>query len=274
VNERLRRALNEAGLDIDDLARATGASHDTARRWITPGRTPQRRYRVPIVRLLKRDEADLWPELAVPTAEAPTSEVVNVYPSRSHVPSNLWLDLLRGAQEEIELLGSALLWLFELPGFLDHFWEIGCEVRIVLADPDSRMVVERDEELGLEGTLADRIRVSLRHLKRVQNDYKIDVRLHTTPMYCSLFHADNEMLVMPHLYRRVGRLQTPVLHLRRDELVDGIFLSYFAHFDDVFNHAAPLVGSSPDDDMNGTSRPWPDLDDQSRPWPTWPPDAP
>lgn len=267
MNERLRQALNEASLDIDDLARATGASHETAARWIRPGRTPQRRYRVPIIRLLKCDEADLWPELGAPIADTATSEVVNVYSERDRVPADLWRGLLERAENEVNLLGAALLYLFEIPAFLTLLQATPAKVRIALADPHSVMVASRDDELRLDGALPARILTSIAHLK-VFEATATEVRVHTTPMYCSLYHADEEMLVTPHLYRRAGRHDTPVLHLRKREQ-HGIFDSYVYHFDDVFDRAAVPIWPPTEpiwDEEAGTwkTAPWFDL--ESRTW--------
>src|SRR5262249_37329999 len=183
----------------DDLARATGASHETARRWITPGRTPQRRYRVVVAKLVKRDEADLWPEVATPAADTATSEVVSVYRGRDQVPAELWRGLLERAAKEVNLLGAALLYLFETPGFLTQLRNTSAKVRIALADPHSVMVAKRDDELGLDGALPTRILTSIGHLKQFEGYPGIDVRVHTTALYCSLYHADDEMLVTPHV---------------------------------------------------------------------------
>jgi hypothetical protein len=267
VNERLRQALNEAGLDIDDLARATGASHDTVRRWIAPGRTPQRRYRLPVVRLLKCNEADLWPELAAPTAATATNEVVNVYSRRDRAPADLWLGLLERAEEEVNLLGTALLYLFEIPGFLTSLQATSAKVRIALADPHSVMVANRDDELRLDGALPARILTSISRLK-VFEGTSTEVRVHTTPMYCSLYQADEEMLVTPHVYRRAGGHDTPVLHLHKREQ-HGIFDSYVYHFDDVFDKAAVPIWPPTEpvwDEQAGTwkTAPWFDL--ETRTW--------
>jgi hypothetical protein len=264
VNERLRRALNEAGLDIDDLARATGASNETARRWITPGRTPQRRYRVVVARLVKRDEADLWPEVATPAPDTATSEVVNVYPGRDRVPADLWRGLLEHAEREVNLLGTALLYLFETPGFLTLLRGTPAKVRIALADPHSVMVAKRDDELGLDGSLPTRILTSIGHLRQFEGYPGIDVRVHTTGLYCSLYHVDEEMLVTPHVYGRPGRHDTPLLHLRHREQ-HGIFDSYLYHFDDVFNKAAVPIWPPTEpiwDEDSGTwkTAPWWDLE--------------
>jgi len=142
------------------------------------------------------------------------------------------------------LLGAALFYLFEDPGFVDLLWSTHCDVRIALADPGSAMVAARDEELRLGGTLAGRIEASLRNLKhldlRLFDGHSFEIRLHTAPMYCSLFRVDDEMLVTPHVYGRSGRLDTPILHLRRREHL-GLFDSYTQHFEDVFyKTAVPL----------------------------------
>jgi hypothetical protein len=189
VNERLRQALNEAGVDIDNVARATGASHRTVERWISPGRTPQRRYRIVVARLVKRDEADLWPELEAATADTSTSEVVNVYSGRDGVPADLWRGLLERAEREVNLLGTALLYLFETPGVLTQLRDTRAKVRIALADPHSIMVAKRDDELRLDGALSARILTSIGHLKQFEGYPGIEVRVHTTALYCSLYHV-------------------------------------------------------------------------------------
>jgi hypothetical protein len=242
VNERLRRAIDDAELDIDDIARATGASHRTVERWISKGRVPQRRYRRAVARIVDVDETDLWPSVTVRRDGISTSEIVTVFSTRASVPPELWRRLLENAHEQVDLLGSSLLYLFEDPGFVELLWTTPCDVRIALADPDSPLVSQRDEELGLGGTLSGRIRTSITHLrlrnvKRLQG-YGAELRLHAAPMYCSMFRADDEMLVTPHVYARSGRSNTPVLHLQRREQV-GIFDSYVTHFEDVFYKAAP-----------------------------------
>jgi hypothetical protein len=244
VSERLRRALNDANLDVDDVARAIGVNHRTVQRWIA-GRVPYPRYRRAIAKLVESDESELWPGVASPRAGTSTSEIINVYSTRADVPPELWQQMVKRGRREIDLLGSALLYLFEGdPGFVELLWQTPCDVRIALADPNSTLVAQRDEELRLGGTLPARIQASIRTLKhrRVKEleGSKFELRLHTAPMYCSLFRVDDEMLVMPHLYGRPGRVDTPVLHLRRREQV-GIFTSYLLHFEDVFYKAAERV---------------------------------
>ena len=104
---------------------------------------------------------------------------------------------------------------------------------------------QRDEELGLDGTLASRIRTSIRHLKlrnvKQFQGQRAELRLHTVPVYSSLLRVDDEMLVTPNGYCQPGR-DAPVLHLRRREPI-GIFESFQQHFENVFTAAGPLLPS-------------------------------
>jgi transcriptional regulator with XRE-family HTH domain len=241
VNERLRRALNEADVDIDDVARATGVNQRTVQRWLA-GRVPYPRYRRTIAKLVQTDETDLWPGVAPQTAGTAASELINVYAARAHVPAGLWRSLVADGEEQIDLLGSALFHLFEDPGLVELLLDTRSDVRIALADPDSPLVAARDQELRLGGALTGRIEASLRNLRplnvrRLMDGQGLEVRLHSTPMYCSLLHVDDEMLVTPHVYGRSGRVDTPILHLRHREPF-GLFASYLQHFEDVFYKAA------------------------------------
>jgi hypothetical protein len=242
VNERLRHALQQAGLDVDDVARATGVNHRTVGRWIA-GRLPYPRHRSAIARLVKRDEGYLWPGISArdPAASA-TAEIVNAYAHRSDVPPDLWWHLLSSATVHIDFQAYALLHVPEShPGLIDLLREktsAGCTIRIAVADPDCANVAQRDEEEGLEGALSARIRIALRYLDPLRDCPGAELRLHSVPMYNSVFRFDDDMFVTPHVYGRPGRL-APLLHLRRRR-EDGIFDNYLTHLEDVWATAAPL----------------------------------
>src|SRR5215210_6970535 len=64
ANERLRQAVLNSGLSVDDLADHVGTDAKTVERWITQGRVPHPRNRVSTAQALGIDELALWPELA------------------------------------------------------------------------------------------------------------------------------------------------------------------------------------------------------------------
>jgi hypothetical protein len=241
-NERLRRALHEADLDVDDVARATGATVQTVQRWISKGRVPRTRYRRKVARLVGRDDTFLWPGAASPGGETATSEVVNAYAHRADVPTELWWKLFSEATAHLDLLGYALLHLPEahsrLVDLLAEKAAAGCAIRIAVADPDCENVARRDEEERLGGTLGARIRTSLHYLEPLRDCEGAELRYHDTPMYNSVFRFDDDMLVTPHVYGRPGRL-APILHLRRRQ-EDGIFNNYLTHLEDVWATAVPI----------------------------------
>jgi hypothetical protein len=64
VNVRLREAVWESGIELDQFARKIGVDPKTAERWITRGMIPQpfRRWKASLI--LGIDESELWPEAA------------------------------------------------------------------------------------------------------------------------------------------------------------------------------------------------------------------
>ena len=115
----------------------------------------------------------------------------------------------------------------------------GCRIRIALANPESPYVAERDEEEGLGGTFPDRIRTTLDHFEALIGVEGIDLRLHETRMYNSIFRGDDQMFVTPHLYALKG-YRAPLLHLRRSA-DDGIFDGFAAHFERVWTVSTPIT---------------------------------
>src|SRR6201999_4243319 len=105
ANERLRRAILDAGLSTNDVAIEVGTDAKTVERWISSARTPHPRNRASAARVLGVDELVLWPELAEARARATVgSEVLTVYPHRGAVPPASWYELLAGAAEHLDVL--------------------------------------------------------------------------------------------------------------------------------------------------------------------------
>ena len=95
-NERLRDALLRHGLGLDQVARATRVDPKTVERWISKGRLPYPKHRRAIAALVRESENYLWPDAitAERKAEIGGSEIVQAYPHRHSVPTELWSRLL------------------------------------------------------------------------------------------------------------------------------------------------------------------------------------
>jgi transcriptional regulator with XRE-family HTH domain len=64
-NERLRVAIREANITLEDVARVASVDVKTVTRWLTKGRIPYRRHRDLVADYLGADAAELWPMVNV-----------------------------------------------------------------------------------------------------------------------------------------------------------------------------------------------------------------
>src|SRR6185503_3615242 len=93
-------------------------------------------------------------------ASASESEIINIYPHRWTVPSDLWRNFFDNAQDEIGVLVYSGLFLAEDAGILRTFRtkaDSGARVRILLGDPDSEFVLQRGVDEGIGDTMGARI---------------------------------------------------------------------------------------------------------------------
>jgi hypothetical protein len=229
--------MTTARVSVDELSDAAQVNPKTVQRWLA-GRLPHARHRWAVATALSEDEHYLWPasEGTLSPGAATTAEVIAAYAHRADVPTNHWWDLLVGARRQIDLLAYAMLFLPEqhprLCDLLRGKAAAGCRVRITLADPASPQATERDTEEQLDGALLGRIRTALQYLGPLQDCEGVEIRLHATPMYNSLFRFDDDMFVTPHLYGTPG-YSAPLLHIRRLGL-DGVFANFAEHFEAVW----------------------------------------
>lgn len=159
------------------------------------------------------------------------------YTNRAEIEPRQWWDLLENAQQRVDVLGYAALFLVEqhphLPALLGSKAADACEVRIALLDPDSDEGVEPGSEGGPEEELRARMRTARRYVSVLEGCPGIRLHYHRTPLHNSLFRSDGQMFVTPHLYGMPG-YAAPLLHLRRNG-GDGIFDRFAAHFEAVWS---------------------------------------
>lgn len=239
----LREALLETHTSVADLVEATGVDPKTVQRWLN-GRVPHPRHRAVVAQLLRMREDIIWtlPETPIPASPQQSQEIVSAYAHRAQTPVDAWWELFVQAQEQIDLLANAMLFIPEqhagLMALLKAKCGAACKVRIALADPACEMVRVRDEEEGLGGTLPGRIKNCLYHFRGLLGFPGVEIHYHSTPLYNSLFRFDNEMFVTPHLYGLHGS-QAPLLHFRRLE-EDGLFDTFASHFEAVWKTTVPV----------------------------------
>ena len=245
-NERLRDAILKAGLAPADVAEKLGVNPKTAERWVTLDRPPYPRHRHAIAVLLKESESYLWPDALTPerAMRVAESELIHVYPRRSAIPGDLWRRLLGHAQERIQILVYAALFLPEqepkLASTLRSKAEAGVRIEILLGDPDCAAVAQRGSEEGIGDAIGVKIRNVLHFYDQLRNVDNAEVRFHDTTLYNSVYRFDAEMLVNPHVLG-FPAAHSPAMHLR--QLSGGeLFETYAGSFDHVWSQASPAWG--------------------------------
>ncbi|MFI5955538.1 helix-turn-helix domain-containing protein [Cryptosporangium sp. NPDC051539] len=219
ANERLRAALLQHGLTPEDIAAKTGVDPKTVERWVTQGRIPYRRYRYAVAAMLKLDERYLWPDgmTTEQAADASESEIVTVYPHRWAVPRDTWGVLFGAAEREISVFVYSGLFLADDTGMIRLFAakaEAGVRVRILLGDPDSSHVAQRGVDEGIDESMSARIRNALALYKPLRGRDNVEIGLHDTTLYNSIYRADDDLYVNTHIYGSPAA-NAPVLHLRK-----------------------------------------------------------
>jgi hypothetical protein len=113
----------------------------------------------------------------------------------------------------------------------------GSPNRILLGDPTSPHVDQRGTDEGIHDAMAAKIRNAIA-LYRPLLVAGVQIRLHSTVLYNSLYRGDDEMLINQHIHG-IAAAYAPVLHLRR-RTDDGVFRNYADSFDRVWTPATSL----------------------------------
>lgn len=246
TNERLRSQIGAAGLSVADLAHRIEVDTKTVERWITKERLPHRRHRTTTAELLGVDEAYLWPAVLddVRTKSASEAELVTLYPHRGAVPDHLWATLINGAEDSVDILVYAGLFLVDShqEGFtktLAAKARRGTRARFIVGDPGSEAVERRGLEEGIGDSPASRIRLTLEALVGWNETEGLELRMHTTPLYNSIYRFDDDMLVNVHAYGSQAP-HSPVMHLKR--IPGGRMFDHFLRsFERVWESAVPAT---------------------------------
>jgi len=192
--------------------------------------------------LVGAEEADLWPNAGGPlTARARPEEMGAIYPHRWAIPREVWSRFFESAEHEVGILAYSALFLAEDAGILSILADKsrhGVSVRIALGDPDSPVVKQRGEEEGIGDAMPAKIRNALALYHPLCSVENIEIRLHQTVLYNSIYRADDQLLVNQHIYG-IPAAHSPVFTLRTSDGGD-MFSGYLASFERVWAGAVWL----------------------------------
>jgi transcriptional regulator with XRE-family HTH domain len=245
ANERLRALLLERRVTPARLAEAVEVDPKTIERWIIAGRVPYRRHRYAVAAFFGVDESYIWPGALDrdEIAAASQSEIVAVYPHRWSVPRETLGRFFSQAEREIGALVYSGMFMAEDMGVQQIFAErarAGAQVRILLGDPDSPNVAQRGIDEGTDETLAAKCRTAVTLFRPLLKEGNVEIRLHGTVLYNSVYRADDQLLVNTHIYGMMAN-NSPVFHLRK--IPGGDMVStYQESFDRIWGGAKPYEG--------------------------------
>lgn len=168
-------------------------------------------------------------------------DVTHAYATRRHLARPEWQSMIRGCTGRIWLDGMAEQGYAnddEVPEILAEAAGAGCDIRILLLDPDYPNIgdIDADEDNPL-GTLAARIRGSLHRFGRMATRCagRMQIRTYNAPPTVSVVRGDNRMLVTPYVRFLTGG-DSPTFLL---EATDGgqMFGRYERHFHRLWDYA-------------------------------------
>lgn len=238
MNEPLRQALIRARLRETDVAAHLGVDPKTVRRWIN-GRVPYPENRAALAELVGIEEADLWPEAAGPlSSRSHPEELTAVYPHRWAISREVWRRFFESAEHEIDIIAYSALWLSEDAGLLSIITDMashGVRVRVALGDPDCDAVAQRGQEEGIGDAMAAKVRNALTLFSALTSSVNIELRLHKTVLYNSIYRVDDYLFINQHVYG-IPAANAPVLALHRGDNNDTT-ITYLECIEHVWRHA-------------------------------------
>jgi lambda repressor-like predicted transcriptional regulator len=262
-NDRLKAAISNAGLTPEQLADLVQVDIRTMDRWLS-GRTPYRRHRSNVARGLGVEPHELWPdtepdpatdlepaaalEPPAQSSEESSGDPVDIYLGSHDPRAPDRLELLKNASQRIDILGLTLADLItghEVVALLADRAAAGCEIRILLAAPDSVQLIVADQERHHEARLTDPpslawdVERALGYLQPLLTLPTITIRTHTAAHINTILCVDDQLLAALHIYS-AGPDSEPIMHLTtRDHR--GLFFLYAEHFRQIWHNAgSPL----------------------------------
>jgi hypothetical protein len=130
--------------------------------------------------------------------------------------------LFASAEQEIGILAYAARFLAEDHGILGTLAEMartGVRIRILLGDPEGSQVAERGAGEGIGDAIAAKARNAIALYQPLAKIEDVEIRLHNTTLYASIYRADDDFLINAHAYG-VSASHAPVILARHNAPAD------------------------------------------------------
>jgi hypothetical protein len=170
---------------------------------------------------------------------AGSPDVVRAYAMRGLIARPEWNRIIEGTRTNLWLYGMAEMGYAlddQVPGLLADAAARGCDIRVLLLDPDYAAINDIDlDEGNPAGTLSPRIRAALaRFAAMSERCATMQIRLyHATPTI-SIVRGDDRMLVTPYMRFFTGG-NSPTFELQNAG--GNLFDRYARHFENTWNLA-------------------------------------
>jgi len=166
---------------------------------------------------------------------------VATYATRGEITRSQWNGIIATASEHLWLYGMAEFGFAsddEVPKIITSAAVAGCDVRVLLLDPDYAGTADLDiEEGNPPGTLGPRIRAALGKFTRMRDQAgpNMQIRVYNAHPTASLVRGDNRILLTPYMRFFIGS-NSPTFELD-DDPTDTIFDRYARHVENVWHLA-------------------------------------
>jgi hypothetical protein len=183
------------------------------------------------------DDAGSSPEIQ----SAGGAIVAAAYAGRGSIARGQWNTIIDGANDHVWLYGMTEFGYAtddDVPGILAGATARGCQVKVLLLDPEYAGAESIDADEGSPpGTLGTRIRASLTRFGRMQDacGQNFEIRIYNSHPSTSLVRGDERMIVTPYLRFYIGS-NSPTFEVWSDS-ARKIFERYERHFDKTWNLA-------------------------------------
>jgi transcriptional regulator with XRE-family HTH domain len=252
-NERLRRAIFESGLTVDEVARRCGMDPKSLARAIAGRQIPHPRNRYAIATVVKQDVDWLWPGVdGRATVHSPQgmAGVEQVYANRSDFLSCMPPEILFSGATSIASAGLSnnLLCQHYADQRLEQLVTLGTEVMCLFLDPAGAATAAREHEEGYEpGHLAQLTGMNILLMQRLRGRLpdSVQARLQLATYDETIRYniiaverpEDSTLVVQPYLPHNRG-VESPTLVIRQSP-EPGLFETFQRVLADLSEKATP-----------------------------------